>query len=120
MSELALVVDDNPLLLATLGEALSADDIAPVLATARDAMRHLEDGMSPDVIVIDLDMRDGCAVLARLECAISDTIPVVALSSRPQRLLEAGVADAVVMKPFEVGRLCSCVHHACDRSRGAL
>jgi CheY-like chemotaxis protein len=120
MAEIVLVIDDDPLLLATLGEALSTEETAPVLATAADALRRLQGGMSPDVIVMDLDMRDGVAVLAELECAMADLIPVVALSSRPRRLLAAGIADAVVMKPFEVGQLRRCVHQACEQSRGAL
>ncbi len=120
MEEVILIIDDNPLLLATLGEALSTEHTSPVLATGADALQKMQRGMTPDVIVIDLDMRDGCALLAQLECAMEDVVPVVALSSEPRRLLEAGVADAVVMKPFEVGQLRRCVHGACERPRGAL
>ena len=120
MEEVILVIEDDPLLLATLGAALSTEYTAPVLATGADALQKMQLGMTPDVIVIDLDMRDGCALLAQLECAMEDLAPVVALSSAPRRLLEAGIADAVVMKPFEVGELCRCVHRACERPRGAL
>ncbi|HEX9399705.1 MAG TPA: response regulator [Anaeromyxobacter sp.] len=120
MQAVVLVIDDDPSLLATLGEALTTDDTAPILATAADALREIKRGMVPDAIVIDLDIPDGCAVLAELERAMPDLVPVITLSSAPRRLLEAGVADAVVMKPFEVGQLRRCVHHACEQPRGAL
>jgi DNA-binding response OmpR family regulator len=120
MAGIVLVIDDDPRLLAALGEALSTEETAPVLATAAEALRRLRGGMSPDVVVMDLDIRDGYAVLAEVECAMADLIPVVALSSRPRRLLEAGIADAVVMKPFEVGQLRRCVQRACEQPRGAL
>jgi CheY-like chemotaxis protein len=120
MAEIVLVVDDDPSLLATLGDALSGEDTAPVLATSAEALRELRRGMVPDVIVIDLDMDGGVAVLTVLERELADLIPVVALSSRPRRLLETGLADAVVMKPFEAGQLRRCVHRACEQPRGAL
>ncbi len=121
MAEVILVVDDNPLLLATLGEALTTDQTTPVLAcSGADALQEMERGMAPDAVVIDLDMRDGFVVLAQLECAMEDVVPIIALSSKPGRLLEAAIADVVLMKPFEVGQLRSCVHRACERPRGAL
>jgi CheY-like chemotaxis protein len=120
MDEVILVIDDNPLLLATLGEALATESTTLVLATGADALQKMQSGMTPDVIVIDLDMRNGYALLVELEAAIGDPIPVVALSSQPRRLLEAGVADAVVVKPFEVGQLRRCVQHACEQPRGAI
>jgi CheY-like chemotaxis protein len=120
MGEIILVIDDDPLLLATLGEALATESIAPVLSTGTDALQKMQSGMAPDVIVIDLDMRDGYALLAALEATNEDPIPVVALSSQPRRLLGAGIADAVVLKPFEVGQLRRCVQHACEQPRGAM
>lgn len=120
MAEVVLVIDDDPLLLATLGEALTTEDLTPVVATGADALQKMRGGMMPDVLVIDLDMRDGCTLLAQLECAMEDLVPVVVLSSEPRRLLEAGIADAVVVKPFEVGLLRRCVHRACEQLRGAL
>lgn len=122
MPDVILVIDDDPSLLARLGEALAWDGTVAVLACgSADALRRLAGGMVPDAVVIDLDMRDGLVTLARVECATDDLLPVVALSARPRRLLEAGIADAVLMKPFEVGRLRSCVQRACAREqRGAL
>jgi DNA-binding response OmpR family regulator len=120
MAQIVLVIDDDPGLLATLGEALSTEATAPVLATAVEALRKLRAGMRPDIVVVDLDVEDGDAVLAEVECAVADLIPVVALSSKPRRLLQAGIADAVVMKPFDVGQLRRCVQRACEQSRGAL
>jgi DNA-binding response OmpR family regulator len=121
MAEIILVIDDDPLLLATLGEALSTDQTTPVLApTGAVALQKVRRGMAPDAVVIDLDMRNGFVVLAQLECAMQDIVPIIALSSRPGRLLEAGIADAVLMKPFEVGQLRRCVDRACEQPRGAL
>ncbi len=120
MAEIILVIDDNPLMLATLGEALTTDHTIPVLAVSgADALQKVQRGIAPDAVVIDLDMREGFAVLADLECAMEE-VPVIALSSSPGRLLEAGIADAVVMKPFEVGQLRSCVDRTCEQPRGAL
>jgi DNA-binding response OmpR family regulator len=121
MAALILVVDDNPRLLTTVGAALSTDDTEPVLAlTVADALRTMQRGITPDAIVIDLDMRDGYEVLVELESEMEELVPVIALSSNPRRLIEAGVADAVVMKPFEVGQLRGSVHRACEHPRGAL
>ncbi len=121
MPDVILVVDDDALLLATLGDALTTECTIPVLApTGADALEQVERRTAPDVVVIDLDMRDGLLVLAQLECAMGDVVPIVAVSSNPGRLLEAGIADAVLMKPFEVGQLRSCVDRACGQPRGAL
>jgi two-component system, OmpR family, response regulator MprA len=121
MPDVILVVDDNPLLLATLGEALSTEYTTPLLApSGADALDQVERRTTPDAVVIDLDMRDGLLVLAQLECAMGDLVPIIAVSSNPRRLLEAGIADAVLMKPFEVGQLRRCVDRACGRPRGAL
>jgi DNA-binding response OmpR family regulator len=121
VADVILVIDDNPLLLATMGAALSGPDTVAVLANcASDALRDLDRGISADAVVIDLDMRNGPAVLSRLAPATLDgEIPVVVLSSRPRRLIEAAMADAVLVKPFEVSDLRACVRHACERRRGA-
>ncbi len=120
MPDVILVVDDDPAMLATLGEVLAADDMSPVLTrSAAEALRHCHPGAAPVALVIDLDMRDGARVLANLECTIEDTVPVVALSSKPRRLLHAGPADAVLMKPFEVHELRRHVQRACCATRGA-
>lgn len=120
MTETLLVVEDDPSSLAALGEALASEHRTPVLATARDAVRHLAIGLRPDVIVIDLDLRDGAALLACLELGIEELATVVALASSPRRLLAAGAADAVLVKPLEPGRLRACVDRACGQPRGAL
>jgi len=44
MQAVVLVIDDDPSLLATLGEALTTDDTAPILATAADALREIKRG----------------------------------------------------------------------------
>lgn len=120
MPDLILLIDDDAVRLATLRDCLTTDDMTPVIARGvPDALWELEHGMKPDAIVIDLDMHDGFVALARIECATEDLVPVVALSKRPRRLIEAGIADAVVMKPFEIGHLRSSVGRARERHRGA-
>jgi DNA-binding response OmpR family regulator len=121
MPDVILVVaDDDSMMLATFRDALTADGSALVIArSTSEALDHCQRGALPEALVIDLDMRDGLAVLARLECAIEDTVPVVALSSKPRRLLGAGSADAVLMKPFEAGELRAYVQRACSTPRGA-
>jgi CheY-like chemotaxis protein len=117
MPPVVLVIDDSPLRLAMIGEALRGDDATPVLAGGADAMSALERGPRPDVVVIDLDLRDGLAVLAQLEAAVEGLVPVVALTSEPRRLLEAGVADAVLAKPFDLGQVRASVRRALERRR---
>jgi DNA-binding response OmpR family regulator len=121
MAEVILVVDDNPLLLAMIGAALRSPTTVPVLADGASAAMHdLDQGIAPDAVVIDLDMRDGTVVLSRvLSSSPGGEVPVVALSSRPGRLLEAGMADVVLVKPFELSDLRACVRDACGRQRGA-
>lgn len=120
MPDLILLIDDDDLRLRTLRDALTTEDMTPVVARCvPDALEELERGMKPDAIVIDLDMHDGFVALARVECAVEDVVPVVALSDKPRRLIEAGIVDAVVMKPFEIGHLRSCVSRACAVCRGA-
>lgn len=120
MSDIVLVIDDDPFVLATLRDVLGTEETEPVLATGADALHEMRRGLAPDVIVIDFDMREAAGILAQLDCAMEGIVPVVALSSRPRRLLEAGMADAVVMKPFEVDRLRRCVRGICRQPRGAL
>jgi DNA-binding response OmpR family regulator len=122
MADILLVADD-PSLHPTLRAALATDGMAPVLATAHDALDLLRAGTPPDAVVVDLDALDtrtGGAVLVLLEGAMAELVPIVALSSRPRRLLEAGIADAVVLKPFEALHLRACVHRVCEQPRGAL
>jgi DNA-binding response OmpR family regulator len=121
MPDVILIVDDDRSLLASLGEALSTAETTPLLATGAEALEETTTrGLLPDVVVIDLDMRDGPLVLERLERQLTDLVPIVALSSAPRRLLAAGIAGAVVMKPFDASHLRWCVHHACEAPRGAL
>jgi CheY-like chemotaxis protein len=116
--ECVLIVDDNPRLLATIGEALKASHMAPRLANdGDDALEALHGGLAPDAIIIDLDMKrpPGMAVLARIQGdPDGGDLPVLALGSHPNSLLNAGRADAVLLKPFEVEQLRRRLVEICD------
>jgi DNA-binding response OmpR family regulator len=120
MAEVILVVEDDAALGATLEAALCTEETSALVASGARAVDEMRRGLAPDAIVIDLDMPDGFVVLVQLEREMETLVPVVALSSEPRRLLDAGVADEVVMKPFEVGQLRACVHRACEGPRGAM
>lgn len=121
MPEIILLIDDDAALLAALRDALTTDSSAPVLARrASDAVQELDRGMQPDAVVIDLDMPDGLIALEQVHSATEHTVPVVALSSSPRRLLEAALADEVLLKPFEAGHLRTCITRACGCHHGAL
>jgi CheY-like chemotaxis protein len=121
MSELVLVIEDDAALSSMLSDALTTDTTVPVLArSASDAVRQLDHGLRPDAILIDLDMSDGLGALALACCATGHAVPVVALSSSPRRLVEAGTADAVLMKPIESGQLRDRIDRACGSCRGAF
>jgi CheY-like chemotaxis protein len=119
MPHLVFIIDDNPLLLAAMGEVIRDPDTLPVLARGQDALKTLERYPAPDVIVIDVDMRDGFRILAEIVAAVDRFIPVVALSSNATRVLEAGIVDAVLAKPFDFGQFRACVRRVCDSLRGS-
>jgi CheY-like chemotaxis protein len=121
MPELVLVVEDDAALTSMLSEALTTDTTLPLLTrSASDAVREIDHGLRPDAILIDLDMSDGIGALALACCAMEWAVPVIALSSSPRRLVEAGIADAVLMKPIESGQLREGIDRACASCRGAL
>jgi DNA-binding NarL/FixJ family response regulator len=80
-----LVIDDHPLfceaLSMTLRNSQAADRIS-VANSLQDALLQLQDGLSPDIILLDLNLPDvdGLDGLVRLKMAAPDT-PVVVVSS---------------------------------------
>jgi len=117
--ELVLVVDDDPLLLATLGDALRSCEMASVLAGSLEAaLDALGRGVAPDAILVDLDLHEppGLTALARLQShPAAGDVPVLALGSNPGDLLRADPAEAVLLKPFELEHLRRRLLAACDR-----
>jgi two-component system chemotaxis response regulator CheB len=102
-----MVVDDSAVVRETLTKILSADPDLEVIATAQDpifAAKKLET-LTPDVIMLDIEMprMDGISFLRKLRA--SKPIPVVICSSKVEagsdhalRALEAGAAE-LILKP---------------------
>jgi CheY-like chemotaxis protein len=109
-----LVVDDEPDLLATVGEILEQEGAKVALATgAADALRSISDGFEPVVILTDLTMPGWSGVdLVRELRADPKTsgIRIIAMSASSKMLrLVDDYADAQLQKPFEVETLVEAV-----------
>ena len=98
-----LVVDDDRVVQDAVREELANRDYEVVIASDGDAAMRLLDAMSPDVLVLDLQLPhvSGPMVAARLKM----------LTTRPQLLICSAVpyapeiandvgADGVLLKPF--------------------
>ena len=89
----------------------------PVLAPGVDAaLAALAGGCAPDCILVNIDSRSPSApaLLARLHHhPDAGEVPVLALGSRPGLLMSAG-ADAVMLKPLDLGALRHRIARICD------
>jgi CheY-like chemotaxis protein len=112
---LVLVVDDDRPLLARLGEVLRDCEMEPLLTgSVEEAIAALGGGVTPDAIVLDLDIRAPGA-LARLHGVPGvEEVPVLALGSRPTNPLYAGPVDAVILKPLAADDLRRRLVEICD------
>jgi len=112
-----LVIESDPSLLASIGEALSRLEMEPFLAPGLDAaLEALSGGCAPDCIMVDLDLRQpsGLATLARIHAhPDAGSVPVLVLGSRPDLLINAE-ADAVMLKPLDLGSLGDRLAGICD------
>lgn len=104
-----LLVDDDPDTLTAEREAL--DDHGFSVITARDgaeAMRALEAGPPPSVIVLDINMPgvDGPAFALELRQHLRH-VPLVVLTGAadPRRQADRCNAEAYLSKPFDADRL---------------
>jgi two-component system chemotaxis response regulator CheY len=110
-----MVVEDDPDCLEVVAHALALDGYAVMTAVdGRDALRALEAGPAPDLILLDLmlPVMDGWQFLEeqRARPALAG-IPVVLLSGERalrRRASELGVAGAIP-KPIELDELVSTV-----------
>ena len=102
-----LVIDDDPGLLETATELLSADGHRVLVASrGQDALAMMQ-AVHPDLILLDYYMpdMDGLAVIEQLKAdAVTRRIPVVAVTSGTaqdaNKLSRAG-SVAVILKPFD-------------------
>ena len=102
-----LVIDDHPLFCDALSMTLRSFDDRTQVATANslaDGLAALEDGVSPDIVLLDLNLPDvdGTDGLAGLRARLVDT-PIVVISSYDDdnvvsRVLKAGAVGFISKK----------------------
>ena len=120
MSARILLVDDDPLLLDSLGYLLRAEGYAvAAAATGAEALAETT-RQSPDLILLDVSLPDlsGVEVCRRLRATFGG--PIVLLTARRQEVdkiigLDAG-ADDYVTKPFATGELLARVRASLRRA----
>jgi len=113
-----LLVDDDPVIRASLSDLLSAEGFE--VATAEDgqaALECLSTLSRPCLILLDLGMprMDGWEFLSRLNGKDTERrVPVVLLSGLAYIRDAPGVADFLA-KPIRPDRLLECVRRFCNR-----
>lgn len=120
-----LVAEDEEGVRAMLGIALRAAGFDSILCVdGEDALARLEDGLLPDLVLMDVRMpRMGGVELARRirEDRRWDLIPLVAMSAYSDDLQEheikAAGADAFLPKPFTISDLRSMLSSLLPRDR---
>ena len=113
-----LVVDDDESFRSSLSDALRDEGYTVVTAgDGLEAMRYLEEGARPCVILLDLMMpkMNGWAVLAAIrEDAGLSAVPIIALSAGGKRTLDGTIgAAARIAKPFNYYKLLEIVNGFC-------
>ncbi len=125
MNEWILVVDDDAGNLKAASHILLAEKMrASCVRSGEDALRFLEGGKRPDLILLDIHMpgMDGFETLGRIRDNIETAgIPVVFLTADEDSLAEArglgaGATD-FIKKPFVPEVLLTRVHHIIDLTR---
>jgi len=122
---LVLVAEDEEGVRAMLGIALRAAGFDSILCSdGEEALRQLEGGVEPDILLMDVRMpRMGGVELARRvrQEARWDLIPLVAMSAYSDDLQEheikAAGADAFLPKPFTIADLRSMLSSLLPRDR---
>jgi len=112
MAQRILLIDDDPLLLTTLGEAFRAAGFE--VATAEDGISGIQKAQTrlPDIIVMDFQMPGGSGdqVFLRLRM-LKDTakIPILFISGIPEeaakKKIPSGFKTAYLRKPCQVEAL---------------
>jgi len=107
-----LIVEDDINIAALLAEVLRSESEDYQVTAAIDGVAALQllDVMLVDLIITDLQMPrlDGIGLYAALQNnPITRLIPVLFITATPddRRLLEHGVSERVLAKPFAIGEL---------------
>ena len=106
-----LLLDDDPLVRSTLGEALREAGFGVTEAASEaEALAALRDEVvKPRVLITDLDLRTGRNgfVVAAIAQTLLPTIAVVYISGRPDVLegRELRIGERVLAKPFRPSQL---------------
>jgi CheY-like chemotaxis protein len=115
-----LVVDDEFGIVDSLGEVLSEEGFAVVIArNGKDALRKLAE-QRPDIVLLDymMPVMDGREALRamRADAAFSD-VPVVMMSAVPRSNLPADcVVEGFLRKPFDLEELFAELTRLLDRA----
>jgi len=119
-----LVAEDDPDLLAAIGEFLEAEGIEPTLCGSAAALVELVAAGRPrcDAILLDATL-DGAPMDALLQRLRSHPgwgeVPVAVMSGHPLRRFAYLPADAFLEKPFELDRLNDVLRRLCARATGS-
>ena len=109
-----LVVDDHPMVRATLSELLSDEDDVTVVGECEDGSQVVEavERLHPDVVLMDLSMpvMNGLAATEALRAVRPEPRVVVLTAERGVRPeVEAVGANALVPKDLRSGALLGCL-----------
>jgi two-component system, chemotaxis family, chemotaxis protein CheY len=114
-----LVVDDDPVILATVADALDLEGFRVVTATnGQEALEALEQSAQKQPRVVLLDMRmpvlDGWGFMSAVrERGISLSVVVMTAAADARRWAREIEAHGVLAKPFELDELIEAVRRFC-------
>jgi CheY-like chemotaxis protein len=117
MSEYILVVEDDRDLREILADALELEGYQAVCCEHGEAaLRHLDTGARPCVILLDLMMpvMDGWTFRERiLEDASLASIPVVVMTAAGPDSTKTIRSDAILHKPLDMAAVVDALHEHC-------
>lgn len=109
----ALVVEDELMIRMYISDLLESGGFHVVEASSGDeAKARLASGLTPDIVITDINMPGRCNGLMLAECvkAVTPLTPVVVISAH-QPAGEPQVHDSFLVKPFQAPELMETVAH---------